>query len=559
MAKGRSSTRSAPKRPSTPKAVGKEWSRLLRLLPGYDPFARPGDSWFDEGKAEAALAFVADCITHVEGDLAGQPFVLEPWQRSFVANLFGWLRIDQKNRTVRRYKQALLYVPRKNGKTPFVAALALFVFFCEDEAGQQNYVAASCREQAGMLFRQMQGMVDQCPGLKDACRVYGGKAEAGQSRSIVRESDLSFTRVISADARGKHGGNPHLVIVDELHEQPDRHLIDALTSSLASSNRKQSLLIYLTTADYERPSICNEKHRHAQKVRDGVVDEPTFLPAIWEASEADDWTDPVVWARVNPNLDVSVSREFLASECQTAKTNPSLENTFKRLYLNVKTSTDVRWIPADLWARGAAPFDEDDLAGLSCYAGLDFGWRDDYAALVLVFHVGDEFFALCWFWLPSEGRRDKRAMPTCDFIAEDLVSITPGNSTDVEAIYAVLESCRKKYDLKKVVLDPANARKQGQDLMNDGYEVIEFVQSKRNYNEPCRALEAAMKDGKLRHNGNAVLSWMAGNVAVELNGAGEIMPKKVKSAEKIDGVCALVMGLSEAMTREDDTPTVTML
>lgn len=531
---------------SSPGDVGKEWAELLRSLPGYDPFLSVGDCWFDPEQARLAIEFIEECIHHMEGDLAGQPFLLEDWQKAFVANLFGWHRKDKLGRVVRRYKETLLYVPRKNGKTPLAAAVALYVFFCDQERGQQDYIAAASREQAGMLFRQAKGMVELEPELKARCRIYGGKAEAGQSRSIVKESDASFLRVISADGDTKHGGNSHLVIIDELHAQPDRELLDVLTTSTASLNRKQTTIIYLTTADFDRPSPCNEKHEYACQVRDGKIDDPSFLPVIYEAEQTDDWTDPAVWRKANPNLGVSVSEEYLDRECKKAQAKPTYENVFKRLHLNMKTEQDVRWIPAALWANGAEAFDPAMLEGRECHAGLDFGWRDDFAALVVVFEIEGEWFVLCWFWLPEDGARDKRAYPVIEFIAGGWVILTPGNATDIEAIYEQIRECGRKYYLRSISLDPANARKQGQDLMAEGFNVYEFGQSKRNYAAPCRLLESLLKEGKIHHGNNPVLTWMAGNAAAELNGLGEIMPKKVKSAEKIDGICALTMALGGA-------------
>ncbi len=539
----------APK-PAKAKKKWKPLSRgellvLIRLVPGYDPFRDAEGYQFDAVRANKALAFFPEKLTHIEGALAGKPFILERWQMAIVANLFGWVAWSKKwRRWVRRYREALIYVARKSGKSPLCAGIGLFELLEGEEQGQQDYLAANSREQAGKLFRYAKGMVKNNPDMAAACRVYGGTAQAGQSKSIVKQPDeASFLQVISADGETAHGGTSHLVLIDELHTQPNRELVDTLATSMASENRAEPLTLHVTTADYRRESICNEKHAYACQVRDGVVRDARFLPVIYEAKVSDDWTDEAVWAKANPNLGVSVSLDYLRSECEKAKQNPRLENVFKRLHLNIQTETDIRWLPADLWARGDRPIDLDSLQGVPCHAGLDFGWRDDYAALVLVFKVEETYLTLCWFWLPRNGRRDRKAEPTASFVADGLVTLTDGEATDVEAIYATLGECRERYDLRTISLDPNNARKQGQDLMADGFSVFEFFQSKKHYNEPCRFLESLLKDGRLVHGGHRVLSWMAGNVSLELNGLGEVMPKKVKSAEKIDGICALTMAL----------------
>jgi phage terminase large subunit-like protein len=493
--------------------------------------------------------FFSESLTHIEGQRAGQPLVLERWQAAQVGCAFGWFRPDG----TRRYREVFDYEPRKNGKTTKCGGLINLVALCDNEPGAQIYSAAADREQAALVYRQAKGMILNNAELERECKVFS------TSKSIEYPDTVVY-KALSADADTKHGFNSHFVIIDELHAHPDRDLVDVLITSTGS--RKHPLIWYITTADFDRPSICNEKYDYACKVRDGIVDDPSFLPAIFEASPSDDWKSEATWAKANPNLGISVSVDYLRRECQKAIETPSYENTFKRLHLNLRTQQDVRWLPMDLWDRGGEKFDPEILTGKACHVGIDFGWRDDYAAMVLVFDLNGTFYVLPWFWLPEEGKRDKRREPTSGFVAQGLVNITSGTSTDIESIYAKLNECRSLYDVRSVALDPANARKQGQDLMNDGYNVVEFIQNKRSYNEPCRLLESLLKDSRLRHGGHKVLRWMASNTAVELNGMGEIMPKKIKSTEKIDGICALVMALGRAMldtAQVDDGPSVMLL
>src|SRR6185503_11587006 len=230
------------------KRIPAKWAKLLRLIPGYDAITTAQDAFFVPRLAQDALDFFPACLHHIEGALYGQPFTLQPWQQAIIANLFGWQVIDREGRQVRRYREVLLYCPRKQGKTPLVSGLGLYVLYCDDEKGQQNYIAAGEREQAGKLFRYCKGMMEMEPELKARGKIYGGNAAAGQAKSIVIESEYSFLQVISADAETKHGGNTHLAIIDELHVQPDRNLVDVLKTSMASNNRKQPLIVYVTTA-----------------------------------------------------------------------------------------------------------------------------------------------------------------------------------------------------------------------------------------------------------------------------------------------------------------------
>lgn len=370
---------------------GSSLAKVIREIPGYDPYASAGESWFDESAAQRAVDFFGHdtdgCLRHVEGDLRGKLFKLERWQQAIVANLFGWKMRDTMGREVRRYREAMVFVPRKNGKTPLVAGIALFVLFCDDEKAQQNYCAAADRNQAGYLFRHARGMVDLEPELSRRCRIYGGNAAAGQSKSIVREDEGSFLRVLSADADTKHGGNSHFIAIDELHTQPSRDLVDVLQSSLASANRKQPLMIHVTTAGFDRHSICYEKYEYACRVRDGIINDPSFLPVIYEAPVESDWKDESVWAKANPNFGISVSVDYLRRECQKGIDSPAYQNTFRRLYLNQWTEQDVRWLDMDKWDAGNTPIDPADFEGQPCFAGLDLASTNDIAALVLLFPV----------------------------------------------------------------------------------------------------------------------------------------------------------------------------
>jgi phage terminase large subunit-like protein len=369
-------------------------------------------------------------LRHIEGAMYGEPFELEPWQEAVVGNLFGWKRRDAKGREIRRYRKLFLFVPRKNGKTPLAAGIGLYVLFCDPERGQQGYVAAADREQAGMLFRHAKGMVEFEPELDHRAVIYGGTAPAGQSKSIVRSFDGSFLRVISADADSKHGGNLSIGIVDELHAQPNRKLVDVLVTSMASANRPQPLLIYITTADYDRPSICNEEYDYAAKVRDGIVEDVSYLPVIYEATKNDDWTSEEAWQTSNPNLGVSVSGDYLRAECRRAQENPAFENEFKRLHLNIRTEQSVRLIQLAQWDACDGPVELDRLAGQPAFAAMDLSTVDDLSALCLVWRDLDEYLAKLWLWLPratAERRQRQDRVEYLTWAQQGLIEVNEGN------------------------------------------------------------------------------------------------------------------------------------
>lgn len=555
---------------SKTRKVSKRWRDLLSLIPGYDPFAQAAGCWFDDAIAQKALDFFPECLRHIEGHLYGKPFELEPWQQAVIANLFGWQRADDAGRAVRRYREAFIEVPRKNGKTPMTAGIALYVLFCDGERGQQNYIAAGEREQAGKLFRQAKGMVLQEPELLQRCRIYGGKAEAGQSRSITLDGENSFLRVISADAAGEHGGTTHLAVIDELHVQPDRELVDVITTSFASSNRLQPLFINITTAGHDRQSICYEKYQYACKVRDNGGDrakpgyDPAFLPVIYEAGVDDDWTDEAVWRKANPNLGVSVSLEYLRRECQRAQEIPDYENTFRQLHLDQWTEQASRWLRMKAWDEcGAHRVSEEDLEGAECFGGLDMASSIDVAACVLLFRVDDAVAVVPRFWIPEDTARKRTkadGVPYETWARRGLVKATPGDWIDYATVQADIVELATRFAIKKMAFDPKECSMLAQKLIGDGINMVQFTQSFGNYNEPVKRFEQLVGEGRLWHGNHPVMNWMAGNVALDRNVAGLRLPSKKRSGEKIDGIVAAVMALSQLMLEpEPEEPSITWI
>lgn len=552
--------------PSKPPKVTKAWRKLLCSLPGYDPFAQAAGCWFDGDKAQYYIDFIETCCTHIEGALAGKPFLLENWERAIVANLFGWFRKDTLGRTVRRFREALIYIPRKSGKSPMAGAIANAVLFCDDEIGQQNYCAAADRDQASIVFRHMSGMIENEPEMSGRVTIYR------TTRTIEKPDTGSFMRVLSADANTKHGGNAHLTIVDELHAQPNRELVDVLQTSMASANRLQPLMLYITTADFDRPSICNEKYAYACKVRDGLIHDPGFLPVIYEAPKDADWTSEKTWEIANPNIDVSVSRDYLRRECLKAKENPAYENTFKRLHLNIITEQAERCIPMDAWDLcNAAPV---YITGQAVWAGLDIGATRDFTALVLLFQndegepitveykdlhdepqkiqfVRHTYSLVPHFWLPEKPvtRNPRAEADIRAWLGQGLIHRTPGDVVDYDQVVSDITRILQPYSLQQLAIDQGFQGIAVTQTLQKVYgeRIVAFRQGILSMAAPCREMLELIQAQRLRHGGHPVLRWMASNVAAETRG-GLIKFSKDKSSEKIDGMTAAVMALGVAMT-----------
>jgi phage terminase large subunit-like protein len=497
---------------------------------------------FDVATAEKACGFFPRFLRHSRGKMAGKPFELEPWQANVVRLIFGWKWKATGLRVVRR---VYLFIARKNGKSTFAAGLALLLLLADGERGGEVYSAAADRDQAAIVYKEAAAMVAASEDLSRVTETF--------KFSIICSQLGSTYKVLSADAERKHGLNPSAVIFDELHTQPKRDLFDVLHTAVGA--RAQPLEAYATTAGHDRHSICWEVHTYAVQVRDGYVDDPTFLPILFTAEEGDDWKDPKTWAKANPCLGTAIQLDYLARECLHAQQVPAYENTFRRLHLNQWTEQATRWLPMDAWDEGAGEVDAESLAGRRCYAGLDLSTTTDISALVLVFPPDEDdpnYRVLAYFWVPEESMRQRASrdgVPYEEWHRRGLIQATEGNVVDYDVIRARINELGQTYNIAEIAVDRWNSTQMQTQLAGDGFTVVPFGQGFASMSAPSKELEKIVVGRQLRHGGHAVLRWMAANVAIEMDPAGNIKPTKSKSSGRIDGIVGTVMGLGRAMVR----------
>jgi phage terminase large subunit-like protein len=498
----------------------------------------PAGYWYDEAAAERAVGFFADCLTHTKGEWAGQPLALSDWQADrIIRPLFGWKRADG----TRRYRTAFIMIPRKAGKSTLAAGIGLYLLFADGEPGAEIYSAAADREQAGIVFEMAKQMVAASPIL--------AKRAESFKRAIVVNQTASAYKVLSSDAFTKHGLSAHGIIFDEVHAQPNRELWDVLTTSVGA--RRQPLTVAITTAGYDRHSLCFELYDHACKVRDGVIDDPHFLPVIFEAGEDDDWKEPATWRKAHPGLGVSVKEEFLADECVKAQHLPSFENTFRRLYLNQWTEQESRWISLDTWDACAGELPE--LDGRECFAGLDLASTTDIAALSLVFEVEGRLYVRPFFWVPAEGikrRSERDRVPYDAWVRAGLIEATEGDVIDYDVIRKRINELAEQYRIREIAVDRWNATQISTQLTGDGFEMVGFGQGMASMSGPMKELERRLLAKEIAHGGNAVLRWMAANVSATQDAAGNVKPDKSKSSGRIDGIVATIMAIGRLSAAE---------
>jgi phage terminase large subunit-like protein len=492
-------------------------------------------------------------LTHTKGPFAGLPFRLRPWQeKRIVRPLF---KIDRATGK-RQYRMCLLMMPRKNGKTELLAALAIDGLLFDGEIGAEVYSAAADKEQAALAFNVAAQMIRNDPELTARCDILDSQ------KRIVDHKTGSFYRAISAEAYSKHGFNASRVLYDELHAAPSRDLWDVLTSSTGA--RAQPLTIAISTAGYDRHSILYELYAHAKKVADTPSIDPSFLPILFEAPTEADWTDEQVWRKANPALGDFRSLDEMRAACARAKEVPAQEQAFRRLYLNQWTEQATRWLSMDAWDACRTPVDRAALRGRPCYVGLDLSSTGDLTAAVAVFPDGDAFEVLPAFFVPADRipqRTIRDRVPYAEWTRAGLIAATPGAVVDYDYVRKLILDWDAEFDLRVVAYDPWNAT----DLISrlekqDGLTCVKVRQGFPSLSAPSKLLERAIGARTIRHDGHPVLRWNIANMSVEGDAAGNIKPSKELSTEKIDGGLALIMAI-DAMSRHghDATPSYQMM
>ena len=489
---------------------------------------------------------IINALSHTKGPFAGEPFRLRPWQeKKIIRPLF---KIDRATGK-RQYRMCLLMMPRKNGKTELIAALAIDGLLFDGEIGAEVYSAAADKDQAALAFNVAAQMIRNDPELSARCDILDSQ------KRIVDHKTGSFYRAISAEAYSKHGFNASRVLYDELHAAPNRELWDVLTSSTGA--RAQPLTVAISTAGYDRHSILYELYAHAKKVEETPAIDPAFLPIIFEAGRDADWTDERVWAAANPALGDFRSLDEMRAACARAKEIPAQENAFRRLYLNQWTEQASRWLALASWDACKTPIDRAALRGRRCFVGLDLSSTTDLTAAVAVFPDGDSFDVLAHFFVPADRimqRVTRDRVPYDQWKTDGYIDATPGPAVDYDYVRKLLNEWDDEFDVRVVAYDPWNAT----DLVarlekQDGFTCAKMRQGFATLSAPSKSLEKAIVSKTLRHDGHPVLRWNIGNMSVETDAAGNIKPSKETSTERIDGGYALIMAI-DAMERNDHTP-----
>ena len=516
-------------------------------LKDYQPtrFMLP-TSHYDKAKAERAEKNIEN-MCHTKGKWAGKRFWLLPWQEQLIRDIFEIVKPDGN----RQFRTAFVEICKKVGKSELAAAVALYLLYADNEPSAEVYGAAADRQQASIVFDVAKQMVEMSPALMKRSKLMAA------TKRIVNYGNAGFYQVLSAEVGNKHGFSVSGLVFDEIHTQPNRQLYDVLTKG-SSDARQNPLHFIITTAGTDRHSIAYELHTKAVDILEGRRSDPTFYPVVYGLKDDEDWEDEANWYKVNPSLGYTVDVERLRDAYREAKQNPADEITFKWLRCNMWVSSTVAWIPEQIYMRGNEKIDMDALEGRDCYAGLDLSSTGDITAFVLMFPPRDEdekYIVLPYFWVPEETipQRVKAASVPYDvWERQGFIQATEGNVIHYDFIEHFIEELGKKYHILEIAFDRWGAVQMVQDLEGMGFTVVPFGQGFKDMSPPSKEFYKILMEGKMIHGGNPVLRWMAGNVVIDTDPAGNIKVTKAKSKEKIDGIVAAIMALDRCIRHEGE-------
>lgn len=535
-------------------------------IKAWDRAAAVPGAWFDHDKAQA----VVDCwplIFRLTDDrFAGDSFHLLLWQEIIVRLLFGWKApVEIKDpktgekayKHVRLFRRLLLWIARKNGKSEFLAALALAFYSLDGIAGGQGYCFARNEEQAEVPFEKMKAMVQLNARLAKEIQV--------NKKSLWTPKIRAGFKLLTGGELGKMGKGPTVILGDEMHEWKSRDIENTLRQG--TGTRLEPIELYASTAGLKTNPVGIELWDESQKILDGTIEDPATLVAVFALDPEMDWEDEENWEHANPSLGITPTIGNLRREAKLAKNNPRAEAHFKCYHLNIWVDGVTRWLNMRAWADCASSETAwkkkaEKFADRPCFGAFDVSIWVDITALVWLFPPTAEdphYRLLCRFWCPEDTIQERvkqDRVPYDKFVAAGALETTQGNYVDQDAIFnAVLEGV-SLFDVQRIGFDSWQARKLASDLEKEIGEEDMFVEVRqgiRTLAEPTKEFERLVYAGLIDHGAHPVLDWMAANTAVRFDENLNFAPAKKKSKEKIDGIVATIMALAVSkMDVEDD-------
>lgn len=528
-------------------------------------------SWFDHAKADAIAAAWPTIFRLTDDRFRGVPFKLLLWQEITVRMLVGWKKpidiIDAGTHLpsvvhVRLFRRLDLWIPRKNGKSEFLAALGVLFFVLEKVPGGQGFVFGRNEDQGNVPFGKMQAIITEANGIQEDKQ--GNQRVILTKKAIYVRETGAVCQLLTGIPDGKHGRSPTVILGDEIHEWPTRELADTLRQGTGA--RLQPIELYASTAGRKTSRVGYEWYQESVSIMAGAIDDATTLVVHFAIGEEDDWTDEAVWRRANPSLGLTPTLDYLRGEFRKAKGRPVQEALFQCYHLNRWVDQVGGWLPKSKWAECTLDREGwrtayERLRGRRAFGACDVSSTRDITALLLIFppeNEGDRWEFLPMFWVPEstldERATEDRRVDWKKWVREGVLLTTPGDSVDQNFVAKAIKEALADFEIERFGFDPWNARKMISDLEADGVDIAlmqEMRQGTATLGEATKEFERMVFAGSIDHGGHPLLSWMAAHCQVRFDENLNYVPAKKSSIDKIDGIVAAVMGVALAMSNDD--------
>lgn len=511
--------------------VGKRVRRIYEKL--SDDIHNPKDGFvFDERKALRPIDFIERFCRHSKGELAGTLIRLELFQKAFISALFGFVDSDG----IRKYRETLFYVARKNGKSVLLSGIALYCLVADNEPGAEVYSVATKKDQAKIVFTEALNMTKQSPELIEITK--------------KRKSDLYFPLTFSKmQPLGKNsdtldGLNSSLVIVDELHSIRDRNLYEVMKQS--QSARRQPLFVMITTAGTVRESIFDDMYRYGCGVCDGTISDDRFLPILYELDSKEEYLDPMKWEKANPGLNKIKKLDDLISKVSRARQSPHDLTGILTKDFNVIQSTSTSWLPFDE-INNEETFDLEDFRRCYAVGGADLSITTDLTcATILIVGKDEKRYVSQMYFLPADHfdqRVREEKIPYDKWRESGLLRLCSGNTINYHDVTQWFIEMVNRYDLliPWIYYDSYSARYWVDEMESAGFNLIKCIQGAKTLSLPMQKLGADLQKKLVNYNNNPLLKWCITNTGIQTDRNGNIVPIKAQSAKyRIDGLASLL-------------------
>jgi phage terminase large subunit-like protein len=533
------------------------------VIKRYRKWQKRKDIWFDVEKANAMLYFTETFLKHAKGKWAGQPLILESWQRFFFANIYGWQKFNDDGKAVRVIRNVYLQVPKKNGKTIMGGSPVIYGMYGEGVKGADIYISANTFEQCQNAAIPIALTIENSPDLRPGTRIYKGKEDTIRSIKYTFVEDgikyANTIKVLTKDNAGNEGKNPYINYFDEVHAQMDREQFDNLRSAQVAQD--EPLNIITTTAGKQPGSLGAQIYSYVKDVVRND-DDDSWFGMIYEPNKNYDWTDRKVWRMVNPNINISVNMEFLENAFKEAQKNSFNRAEFLSKHLDVFVNYADTYFEMDQLEKMLVE-DLGELEGLTCVVGVDLSRRTDLTCVDINFPTFDDEGAPIlkvkqMYFIPEFGIEEKeqqRNVPYRELAEHGFVTLCPGKTVDEDMVDEYIKWVFEKFDLRQINYDPAFAEKLVEKWEMLGIECVEVPQYPTHMNEPFDDFEVLLLQERKLHGktvpavitDNPLFVFCTSNAKIVTNINNLKAPSKRKSPEHIDGFAAFLIAHKETL------------